>query len=73
MTCENQLCIYWEDGACILREVHLDTQGSCMECILVELTEEFLEEKRRELLDKICRQEAAWRESRVDGAGPSGL
>ena len=42
MICENRLCVYWKQNSCALREVHLDGQGSCTDCIIVELPEELI-------------------------------
>ncbi|MCI8970146.1 MAG: hypothetical protein HFF99_01660 [Oscillibacter sp.] len=53
MTCGNKFCIYWSNNSCILKQVNLDCQGSCINCILIEPTDEYLEQKRRELLDKL--------------------
>lgn len=61
MTCENRLCIYWSKDSCTLREVQLDSMGSCTDCIPVSLPEELLARKRKEVLDELERQEAQWR------------
>ncbi len=58
MICENRLCVYWKQNSCALREVHLDGQGSCTDCIIVELPEELLERKRAALLRELDRR---WR------------
>lgn len=60
MTCENRLCIYWDKGACTLEDVRLDGQGSCTDCIIVNLPEEFLKQKRSELLQELDRRWAEW-------------
>ena len=52
MICENNFCIYWEDDNCILDEISLNTFGCCEECICVNIEEEYLKIKRKELLDK---------------------
>lgn len=62
LACGNQLCAYWSDDACILGKVSLDEQGSCIDCMTVELSEEFLARKRKELLEELDRREAGWRE-----------
>lgn len=62
MTCENRLCVYWNNDGCTLREVQLDGMGSCTDCILVSLPEELLARKRRELLNELEKQEAQWRD-----------
>ncbi len=50
MYCENRFCIYWSDQACILDEISLDIQGSCQQCIYVDMEEEFLKTYREKFL-----------------------
>ena len=38
MKCENYLCIYEENGICLLSDIELDIQGQCKSCIYVDLT-----------------------------------
>lgn len=64
MTCENRLCIYWSKDSCTLREVQLDSMGSCTDCIPVSLPEEFLEKKRTELIQELDRR---WEEMERKG------
>lgn len=52
MNCENNFCIYWEDGNCELDEISLDIQGRCMECIYVDIDEEVLSENRKKIKNK---------------------
>ena len=68
MTCENKFCIYWSKASCILKQVNLDCQGSCINCILIEPTDEYLEQKRKELRDKLDERYVRLRERmREDG------
>lgn len=53
MTCENEFCIYWANTSCTLKDINLDIQGSCVNCVSIELTKEFLAQKRKELRDKL--------------------
>ena len=47
MLCENRFCIYWSENSCLLDEIELDVQGSCMSCIYVNLDETILQEQRQ--------------------------
>lgn len=42
MRCENHFCIYYEDDACLLDDITLDTLGQCESCIYVNLPETLL-------------------------------
>lgn len=64
MTCENRFCVYWSKDNCTLSKVRLDGMGSCEDCIVVEVPEEFLEKKRAELLQELDRR---WKE--IEGKG----
>lgn len=46
MECDNFICIYQEDGKCILDRVSLDVMGQCKECILVTPDEETLQKMK---------------------------
>ncbi len=35
MLCENEWCVYQEGGTCLLREIDVDAQGHCAQCIQV--------------------------------------
>lgn len=53
MECENYFCVYQKDGKCILDSISLDTQGSCLSCIYVNIDDDVLEkEKAKYLKDK---------------------
>ena len=43
MNCENFLCIYQNKGACTLKNIELDIQGQCKECIYINIDEKDLE------------------------------
>mgnify|MGYP003290400733 CR=1 FL=1 len=43
MNCRNEFCIYQKDDKCILDEINLDIQGSCEECIYVEINNKVLQ------------------------------
>lgn len=54
--CNNKFCVSWKDGTCASSCVCLDICGVCKSCILVELSDEFLEEERKKtnrLLDEL--------------------
>lgn len=50
--CENCFCIYWVTGRCSLDEVALDIQGTCRQCIYVDLEEEVLKQYREKFLER---------------------
>lgn len=52
MNCENNFCIYWSEGKCILENISLDASGRCEDCILVNIDESLLALLRKKLLDK---------------------
>lgn len=43
MRCENVLCMYWCEGACMLCEVQLDFQGVCTTARYPEDEKEIIE------------------------------
>lgn len=47
MNCENSFCVYQEDGICVLREIELDIQGQCKDCIYVDIEEESLQKVKQ--------------------------
>lgn len=51
MRCENSFCIYWKENNCILEEITINPIGLCDDCILVNIEEDVLNQKRKELLD----------------------
>lgn len=52
LNCENQFCIYEENGKCILDKVELDIMGQCTECIYVNLEDSVLKKAKQKLLKK---------------------
>ncbi len=48
MRCENEFCIYQEQGECILDDIKLDIIGQCTDCIYVNIPEEILENFKSE-------------------------
>ena len=49
MRCENDLCIYWEENACLLDNVSLNALGQCTDCICVSIDEDVLRRERERL------------------------
>ncbi len=43
MKCENNFCIYENNGVCLLNHIELDIQGQCKECIYVNVEDDELE------------------------------
>lgn len=50
--CENNFCLYWEGGACVVKDVALSLQGVCETCICIDLPETFLESRRKAQLTR---------------------
>lgn len=48
--CENEFCIYQKQGNCILERVKLDIQGSCKDCLYVNIQEDTLDLLKEDLL-----------------------
>ena len=50
MNCENNLCVYWNNGKCILGEISIDASGVCADCIYVNIDENILKNARKKFL-----------------------
>ena len=44
LECENEFCIYQENGNCILEDIKLDILGQCTDCIYVDIPKNQLEQ-----------------------------
>ena len=53
MRCDNYFCAYWREGHCILKEIALNIQGICQECIYIEFPDKVLEENRKKTLEHL--------------------
>ncbi len=53
MNCENEFCIYQQQGRCTLKNIELDIMGQCKECIYVEINQEFLQKLKENLRENI--------------------
>ena len=53
MRCENLFCVYSQKGHCILDEISLDIQGSCTNCIYIDIESEYLDCERKKLLNEL--------------------
>lgn len=42
LLCENEFCIYQFEGKCILETVRLDIQGSCLDCVYIDIDKDVL-------------------------------
>lgn len=51
--CENEFCIYQENGKCILDVIELDISGMCQSCIYINISQEELDEKKKKLREKL--------------------
>ena len=50
ISCQNEFCIYQKHGICILKNIQLDIQGNCMDCIYINVDEETLDQLKEKLL-----------------------
>ena len=55
MNCENYLCIYENNGTCVLDEIELDIQGQCKECIYVNLSDNDLKQIKIKTLQDLTK------------------
>ena len=46
--CENNFCIYEQNGNCVLDYIEIDTLGHCRECIILSIDESIVEELKKE-------------------------
>ncbi|MBQ9355592.1 MAG: hypothetical protein IJT84_07950 [Clostridia bacterium] len=53
MKCENYFCIYETNGNCILKEISLDVNGICEECIYPSISQELLEKEKKRVLSQL--------------------
>ena len=50
--CENEFCIYQQQGHCILSNIELNTFGACDSCIYVNIDSKQLKTEKLKLLSK---------------------
>ena len=50
MNCENIYCIYCKNNKCTIKDVSLDIQGICQDCIYVTIDSEVLQKYKDEQL-----------------------
>ena len=53
LSCENEFCIYQKNGTCSLDIVELDIQGTCTDCIYINIEENTLSELKEKLLKNL--------------------
>lgn len=51
--CENDFCIYWQDGACALKNISLSLQGVCQTCVCVDIDSGLLDFQRQRQLARL--------------------
>lgn len=51
--CENEFCIYQENGKCILDVIELDISGMCQSCIYINISQEELNKKKKKLREEL--------------------
>ena len=50
MECLLELCIYWENKCCTLKNISVNRYGMCDDCILISFDEDMLQKRREEIL-----------------------
>ena len=60
MMCENCFCIYWDKGECTLEKIMLDAQGSCQDCVFIDLSDNDLEKAREKTPRRYDREYGRW-------------
>lgn len=52
MLCEQELCIYQNDGKCTLQTIHIDRLGQCSECLYPDIDKQYLKKIKHDFLEK---------------------
>ena len=52
MNCENNFCIYQNNGECKIENISINSLGMCSECILPDIDETTLYKEKCKLLEK---------------------
>ncbi len=52
MLCEQELCIYQNDGQCTLQTIHIDRLGQCAECVYPDINKQYLKKIKHDFLEK---------------------
>ena len=52
MNCENNFCIYQNNGECKIKNISINSLGMCSECILPDIDEATLYKEKCKLLEK---------------------
>lgn len=53
LSCENEFCIYQRRGNCILQSVQLDIQGNCIDCVVIHIEKDALNNLKEKLLENM--------------------
>ncbi len=53
ISCENEFCIYQKQGSCILKNLQLDIQGNCLDCIYINIEEDVLIALKEKVLNDL--------------------
>nr|MDD6335314.1 hypothetical protein [bacterium] len=56
MVCGNKFCIYYENQACLLDSITLDSIGMCASCVYINISEIDLAARRMILRKKLQKQ-----------------
>ena len=52
MRCENNFCIYCDNNQCILENISLTANGTCSDCIHINIDDDILKSEKQKLLNK---------------------
>ncbi len=58
MQCQFAFCVYQSDGMCLLDSISIDSMGMCEDCIVVNLDDAVLQEKKQETLIRFQAEDA---------------
>ncbi|MBE6761550.1 MAG: hypothetical protein E7551_04620 [Ruminococcaceae bacterium] len=53
ISCENEFCVYQKQGSCILKNLQLDIQGNCLDCIYINIEEDVLIALKEKVLNDL--------------------
>ncbi len=56
MNCENDFCIYQDEGVCTIEKISINNLGMCMECIYPKIDNEILNQAKSNFLEKYRKQ-----------------
>ena len=57
ITCNNEMCLYEEDGTCTQKEITLDHRGRCRQGMNIILEPELIKEKKQKFWEMVSRDD----------------